>query len=129
MAGFVSSPALSLALRAVGNILLVVGVNFYLPQYVAVFGGAPAYVIIGSLLTLGNIFLRPLLNIVTFPFHLLFTLATTVVVNGLFLWLVYRITLLMDPGIVSLAVTGGIMGWIVVSCVIGAGNWVMKHIL
>ena len=129
MAGLVSSPALSLALRAVGNTLIVMGVNLYLPQYVTIFGGAAAYVIIGSLLTLGNLFLRPLLGIVTFPFHLFFTLATTIVVNGLFLWIIYRIALLMDPSIVSLVMTGGLMGWIVVSCVLGAGNWIMKHIL
>ena len=118
-----------IALRAVGNVLLVVGVNIYLPQYVAVFGGPPAYVIIGCLLTLGNFFLRPLLDIVTFPFHLLFTLATTIVVNALFVWIIYRIVLLMDPSIVSLAITGGLTGWIVVSGVIGAGNWVMKHVV
>lgn len=129
MAGLVSSPALSISIKAVLNILLIFGVNLWLPQYIAVFGGAPAYVIIGSLLTLGNLFLRPLLAIVTFPFHLLFTLATTIVVNGLFLWIVYRIVLLMDPGLVSLAVTGGLTGWIVVSCVVGAGNWVMKHVV
>lgn len=103
--------------------------NLYLPQYIAVFGGIPAYVIIGSLLTLGNLFLRPVLDIVTFPFHLFFTLATTIIVNGLFLWIVYQIVLMMDPAIVSLAILDGLTGWIVVSGVMGAGNWVMKHVL
>ncbi len=125
----ISSPAVRLAIRALCNILLIFGMNLYLPQYIAVFGGIPAYIIIGCLLTLGNLFLRPLLDIVTFPFHLLFTLATTIIVNGLFLWIVYQIVLMMDPGIVSLAIVGGLTGWIVVSGVMGAGNWVMKHVV
>lgn len=121
------SPALSLALKAALNCILVGLLGRWFPQYVTVFGGAPAYVIVGSLLTLLNLSLRPLLAIVTFPLHLLFSLFTAIAVNWLFLWIVYRITLLMDPGIVAFAVTGGVTGWFVVSMVLGIANWVMKH--
>lgn len=123
------SPALKLAIKAVCNSLLIWGMHAYLPQYFTVFGGAAAYVVMGSLLTLMNLSLRPILSIITLPFRLLFTLFTAIVVNAFFLFAVYQIALQMDPNIVVLTITGGFMGWFVVSAVLGLGNWVMKHIL
>ncbi len=123
------SPATKIAIKAVINIAVVWGMNEFLPQYVAVFGGLPAYVIIGSLLTLLNMFLRPLLAILTFPFHLLFTLFTTIGVNAFFLYVIYEITLKMDPNIVTLVITGGLSGWLIVSCILGLANWILKNIV
>jgi uncharacterized membrane protein YvlD (DUF360 family) len=127
--GAKSSPALRLAIRAVGNLLLIYGLDVYTPQYVTVFGGPAAYVIIGSLLTLLNLFLRPILAIVTLPFKLFFTAFTVIAVNAFFLWVTYQITLQMDPSLVAFAITGGVMGWIVVSTVMGIANWAMKHFI
>ena len=118
---------LKLLLKAVANSALIWAMHTLLPQYVTVSGGLAAFVIIGSLLTLLNLFLRPILAIVSFPFRLLFTLFTTILVNGFFLWVVYTIVLRMDPGVVVLAISGGAMGWVVVSTILGAMNWVMKH--
>jgi uncharacterized membrane protein YvlD (DUF360 family) len=120
---------LHLALSAVANCLLVYALDRYLPQYVSVFGGPAAFVIIGSLLTLLNLFVRPFLNIITLPFRLVFTLFTTIAVNALFLWLVYELTLKMNPNVLALAITGGITGWIVVSFLLGFANWLIKVIL
>lgn len=122
-------PALRLALKAVGNTALVFGLDKALPSYFAIYGGLPAYITIGSLLTLLNLFLRPLLAIITFPARLLFTLFTTIAVNAFFLWVVYEMSLRMDPDIVMLVVTGGVGGWLVVSIILGFANWVMKHVL
>ena len=122
------SPATKIVIKAVINVLLIWGLNAFLPSYFSVFGGLPAYVIIGSLLTLMNMFLRPLLSIVTFPLHLLFTLFTTIGVNAFFLFVIYEITLKMDPNVVAMAITGGLSGWLIVSCILGFANWVMKHV-
>lgn len=122
------SPALKLALKALANVLLIWGMQVYLPEYLTIFGGAAAYVVIGALLTLMNVSLRPILSVITFPFRLFFSLFTAVVVNAFFLFFVYEITLQMDPNIVVFTITGGITGWIVVSMVLGIGNWVMKYV-
>ncbi len=121
--------AIKLACKVIVNVLLVAGMNSYLPQYFSVFGGVPAYVIIGSLLTLMNLFLRPLIAVVTFPLRLLFTLFTTIAVNALFLLVIYQISLNMDPNVVALAVTGGLSGWLIVSTILGVTNWIMKLFL
>lgn len=120
---------LRLCLNAVLNSILTWALNAYPPQYITIFGGAGAYVILGSLLTLMNFLLRPLLNIVTFPLHLLFTLFTTIFVNVFFLWIAYQIALKMDPNVIAVTITGGISAWITLGLTIGIANWLMKHVL
>ena len=120
---------LRLALSAMLNSILVGLLDSYLPQYFTLFGGVGAFIIIGSLLTLMNFLVRPILNAVTFPLHLLTSLIADMIVNTLFLWMTYQIALQMDPNIVALTLTGGIAGWITVGSVLGFANWLMKHIL
>jgi len=124
----ISSAPLRLAVKAALNCALIWAMNTYLPAYITVFGDLAAYVIIGCLLTLLNLFLRPILALVTFPLHLVFTLLTSILVNAVFLGIVYQIALKMDPNIVILTITGGATGWIVVSTVLGLANWVMKFL-
>ena len=120
---------LRLALSAVMNSILVGVIGSYLPQYFVLLGGVGAFIIMGSLLTLMNFFVRPVLNLITFPLHLLTTLIADLLVNTIFLYLIYRITLHMDPTILVLTLTGGISGWITIGLVLGVANWLLKHIL
>ncbi len=120
---------LRLTLSAVINTILAWSLNAYLPEYVTIFGALGAYVIIGSLLTLMNFLVRPVLNLLSLPFKLIALLITLIVVNGFFLFLVYEIALRMDPNIIVLTITGGVSGWIIVSVIIGLVNWLIKHIL
>lgn len=120
---------LRLVLSAVLNSILAWGLDAFLPAYVTIFGGVGAFVIIGSLLTLMNFLVRPVLQLVSLPFKLIATLLTLIVVNGFFLLLVYQIALQMDPNIIVLTITGGLAGWIVVALVLGIASWLMKHIL
>ncbi|MFA5799851.1 MAG: phage holin family protein [Candidatus Peribacteraceae bacterium] len=129
MFGNLTSSPVKLVLKAALNVLLVYALDSYFSEYFAVFGGPAAYVIVGSLLTLLNLFVRPLLNIITLPFKLIATLLTTVLLNALFLWLVYQLALRMDPDLIALAITGGFTGWIVVSSVLGFSNWLFRLIL
>lgn len=118
--------AFRLAITALLNILLMWALDTYLDEYVIVSGGWPAYVIIGALMTLLNLTLRPFLNAITLPLRLLATLLAIIIVNGVFLWIVYAVTLRMDPDLVVLTIDGGIGGWIVVALVIGVANWAAK---
>lgn len=123
------SPVVKLALKALVNVALVVALDRLLPQYFSVFGGPAAYVILGALFTLLNLFLRPILTVITFPFRLVAHIITAILVNAFFLWVVHEIVLRMDPGVVAMAITGGFVGWMVVSLTLGISNWVMKHVL
>ena len=120
---------LRISLRAVFNVLLVWGLTLYLPDYFFVQGGWPGYVIIGALLTLMNVIVRPLLDLVTMPLKLLATLVAFVLVNGVFLWATVLIASMMEPTLVALQIGGGIGGWIVVMLILGLANWLMKMAL
>ncbi len=100
-----------------------------LDQYFFLNGGLAAYVIVGSLLTLMNLLVRPVLHIIFAPFHLIFGLIATILMNWLFLWLILKITDQMNPDLVQLSFNGGVGGWLVLALIFGAAHWVMKIVL
>ena len=118
-----------LALRALLTMALVWVMAKYLPQYLGITGGIAAIIVIGALLTLLNLFVRPLLNVITFPLKLFATILAIVLANAVFLWLVMQVIARMDPTLIQFEVRGGIVGWIVVSLLLGIMNWVLKEIL
>ena len=116
-------------IKYVGNCFLIYGLDHLAPQYFAIFGSLGASMIMGGLVTILNIIVRPILSFITLPVHFLFTLIAVLLVNWGFLWIIYQIVLKMDPGLITLVISGGIVGWIVVSSVLGLGNWLMKTLL
>jgi putative membrane protein len=124
-----SSYSVGLVIRIVLNILLIWFLATNLDEYLIITGGWIAYIVVGSLLTLLNIFIRPILNILSIPLRLFATVVGIMLVNGLFLWLITYIVDRMDPSIVKLSIRGGIGGWVVLSVILGVANWLMKIIL
>jgi len=124
-----ASMPLRILIKALLNIAVVWLMTTYLNQYFQLTGGAAAYVIVGSLITLLNIFVRPILEILTFPFKLFATIIAIIIVNGGFVQLTHIITAKMDPTLVSLEIFGGLWGWVVVATVFGFSNWLIKEML
>lgn len=118
-----------LLLRFLLTIALVWVLMTRLPQYFALTGGLPAAVAIGALITLLNLFVRPILDIVILPVRILAHLLAFIVVNGVFLWVLTRIAALMDPAVLTLGIKGGIWGWLVVALILGAANWLLRELL
>jgi putative membrane protein len=118
-----------LALRALLTMALVWLMAKYFPQYLSITGGLAAVIVTGALLTLLNLFVRPLLNVITFPLKLFATIIAIVLANAVFLWMVMWVTERMDPTLIQFQIRGGIWGWIVVSLMLGTMNWVLKEIL
>ena len=114
-------------------LLLTIGLvwlmNIFLDQYFFLIGGLPAYIVIGSLLTLMNLIARPILKVILFPFKLIATLPALMAVNAGFLWLTLMIAELMDPEVVTLEIDGGVAGWLLVAVVLGFGNWIFKEVI
>jgi uncharacterized membrane protein YvlD (DUF360 family) len=111
------------------TIALVWFLSINLEQYFLLNGGLPAYIIIGSLLTLMNLIVRPLLHILFAPFHFIFGMIATIMMSWLFLWITLKIANQMDPTILLFGLNGGVGGWIVVSLILGIANWLMKIIV
>lgn len=118
-----------LLLRAILMIALVWLLARRFPQYVALTGGLPAAVAVGSLITLLNLFLRPILDLVILPLRILAHLLAFIVVNGVFVSILTRIAAMMDPSIVTFEIRGGWWGWIAVAVILGAANWLMRELL
>jgi uncharacterized membrane protein YvlD (DUF360 family) len=118
-----------LLLRFALTTLLVVVLARAVPQYLVITGGWPAFIAVGALLTLLNLFARPFMNAIVLPLKLLFTLVAIILVNMLFLYITHIITSLFDPAIASLAIQGGLSGWLIVAMLLGLGNWAVKEIL
>ena len=121
--------ALRLLLRFLLTVALVWSMNRYLPDYIAITGGARAYVVIAALVTLMNIFVTPVLSILAAPLKFFMTTAAVLLVNSIFLWLTVRIVGLMEPSIVTLKITGGFLGWFVVLIVFGLAKACMHALL
>jgi uncharacterized membrane protein YvlD (DUF360 family) len=123
------SAPLRLVLRWVLTIALIYLLSTFLERTFFVDGGLPAYIIIGSLLTLMNVIVRPLLHVILLPLHLIFGVLAWIIANGLFIWLIQTIAAAMDPNIVQLRIDQGVGGWILIAIILGISNWVMKVIL
>lgn len=119
-------PALKLAITFALNVVLVWAMNMYLNQYFALEGGAAGAVIVGALITLLNMFFRPVLNVLLLPLKFFATIIAVIIVNGVFVYVVHLITMRMDSSLVSLTIYGGPWGWIVVAVCFGMANWVLK---
>lgn len=100
-----------------------------LPAYLSLNGGPSAVVTVGALLTLLNVFLRPILRVITLPLKLFATILALAIVNGIFIWVVTVVVGRMDPAVVTLEIRGGIGGWIVVALWFGMGNWLLRALL
>jgi putative membrane protein len=124
-----SSAPVKLIIRLLLTILLVFLMSTFLDRIFFLDGGLPAYIIIGSLLTLMNVIVRPILHVLTLPLKLFATILALIIVNGLFLLLTEKISQAFDPALVVLHIDGGIGGWILVAIILGMANWVMKVIL
>ena len=118
--------SLRILLRFVLTIILVWALSTYLDQYFFVTGGWKAYVIIAALLTLMNLLVRPVLDLIVLPLKFFATILAVILVNGLFLWLTVWIVDHMERTLVTLDILGGIGGWIVVMLVLGVAKWFMK---
>jgi len=125
--------SVSMPLRIVTKFAMNIGVVWLLALYLGEFfqmtGGLGAAVVIGALITLMNIIVRPILHIITLPLKLFATLIALIIVQAGFIQLTMMVAERMDPAVVSLQIGGGLAGWIVVAAALGIGNWLMKVLL
>jgi putative membrane protein len=119
---------LRILLRFLLTIVLLWALVSFTP-YLDLGYGWSSLIVIGALVTLLNLLVRPLLEILTLPLRFFATLLAFIIVNGLVVWLLYAVSQRMDTTMVTFAIQGGILGWAVVALVLGFGNWAMKEML
>lgn len=127
--GFHLSAPMKLIIRLLLNILAVYLLSTFVDQIFFLQGGLPAYIIIGSLVTLMNVIVRPLLHVITLPLKLFMGIIVLITTNGLILWATEAISEAMDPEIVLFRIDGGLGSWLLAAFVLGIINWIMKEAL
>lgn len=118
-----------LLLSAILSTVLVWALATYFSSIFVLQGGIFAMIVVGSLLTLMNIVVRPLLDLLTLPLKLFATILAVILANGIFLYIVTRITEMMDPSLVRLSIGGGVLGWVELALIVGFAHWVVKELL
>ena len=120
---------IGLLLRLLVSIGVIAALDAFLPQYVLVDGGWQAYAIIGAILAVLNLVVRPILNILTLPLRLLASVLALILVNGVFVWILVKVMEYVDPSLARFEILGEWQGWVVIAVVLGLAHWVMKMFL
>lgn len=121
-----ASMPVRILLKYAGNTATVWFLATQLGQYFQLTGGLPAYITVGALLTLMNMFVRPLLTLITLPLKLFATILAIIIVNAVFVQLTVMIVQKMEDQVVTLEIFGGLWGWIVIAVILGMINWMLK---
>lgn len=127
--GYRLSAPMKLVIRLLLNILAVYLLSTFFDRIFFLDGGIPAYIIIGSLITLMNVIVRPLLHVIMLPLKLFMGIIVLIATNGLILWATETIAEAMDPNVVLFRIDGGLGTWLLAAFVLGIINWVMKEAL
>lgn len=118
-----------LVLRFALTALLLLAMNRWMSATFFVGGGWSGIVAVAALVTLLNVLVRPMLDLVTLPLKILTGGIVVMAVNLAILLALETITRLYDPQIATLTIQGGIRGWLLAAIVLGAANWAMKETL
>lgn len=117
--------ALRIALTVAATWLL----GRFLPQYFFVSGGTWAFLWVGLILTILNLFMRTVLDIFLFPLRIISRILFLIFVNAGLLWLATVIVKALPEGTAVFEIRGGIPGWIIASIVFGLISWVIRDVM
>src|SRR3989344_30236 len=124
-----TSAALKLLFRLIVNIGMVVFFQITFPSFFVLQGGVKGLVLVGITLAFLNWIIVPVLHILSLPIKLFAWIVAFFLVNAASLWLaVWFITALQIEGM-TLAIGGGILGWLTLSFFLGIGNWLVRAVL
>lgn len=110
------------------TLLLTLALTWLLPSIFAVGGGLRGIIVVGSILFLLNALVRIALQVLLFPFRLVFGLIVMLFINAFLLWLAEILVAQFSPNIVTFQVQGGIAGWFIAACVFGIASWIERHV-
>ncbi len=92
-------------------------------------GGTKAIVLVGIVFAFVNWIVAPILRVISLPIKFFAWIIAFVLVNVITMWFaVWFVDALAVEGI-SLAIDGGIIGWLTMSVILGFCNWLVKIIL
>jgi len=120
------SPLTRIVLRFILTTLFVWFLSAYLGRYFILHGGIPAIILLGLIVTIAHKLLHPFLYLITLPLRFFATILAIIIINGLLVSVVVEITKLLDPSLITLSISGGFIGWLVVILLFALWQWLTK---
>lgn len=121
--------AMKFAFRVFINVGIVILLKSYFSSFFVLGGGYQGIAIVGLTFTVLNMIVVPILNVLSLPIKFIAWIIAFALVNAVAIWLTVWFVESVEIMGVSLAIEGGIVGWIIVSVVLGMGNWVVKAVV
>ena len=112
-----------LLIRFTFNIALVWFLAREFTQYFTLTGGWRGILILAALVTLTNLLVRPLLELLTFPLRLFLSLVASLLVNAACVAVLVAAARIIDPDLLAIR---GVAGWVFTILVLAVGNWLVK---
>lgn len=117
---------LRIALRYGLTALTIYGLVQYTP-YLQITPLIQGILVAALIVALLNALVRPVLKLITTPIGWVAGALAIIIVNGVFIQLVSMIANAL-PNLLTLEITGGLMGWVIVALGLGISNWIVKII-
>ncbi len=117
---------ISLALASMANAAVLWLLVQKVPEMISVNAGIVPVLVLGLLVALMNVVVRPVLNILTLPLKLFATILAIIIVNGLFVQILVVLVQALNLPWLTLSIGGGLLGWVTVALALGFANWVTK---
>lgn len=118
-----------LLLRLLATIIITWALTVLMDSYLIITGGFIGVVLVGGILAVLNVIVRPILKAIAFPIHLIMGLLALLLVNIGFLWIAEEIVGKVSPSIASMQIEGGWVGWIAVAFALSITNWIVAAML
>lgn len=124
-----ANTAMKFAFRVFINVGVVIFLNSYFGSFFVLDGGYQGIAIVGLTFTVLNMLVVPILNVLSLPIKFIAWMIAFILVNAAAIWLtIWFVTSIGIMG-VGLAIEGGIVGWVIVSVILGMGNWIVKAVV
>lgn len=118
---------LTILITLAGNTVVIWALQHFSSGTIVVSNGLIGILIVGSILSLLNLLIRPILHIITLPLSLFTTILAGTIVNAALLQLTEYCTNRLSPAVVSLQLNTNLLEWILIACALGVSNWAWKE--
>ncbi len=118
-----------LLVMVIVNSLALYGVTYFLPSKIIVEGGISAFILIGFILGVLNVFIKPILKIISLPFMIVTLGLFVVLLNGLILYFAENMVNFINGSTIKIMIEGGPLTYVWVALIFGFFNYLINIVL
>ena len=105
------------------NALALYAVTYFLKE-VQYTGGIKFFLVAGLIIGILNVFVKPLMKVLSFPFMIITVGLFSIVINAIIFWLTLKVVNLIQVADVTMRVDG-VLIYLIAALVFGIVNWIL----